>query len=79
MSYSSLYNASGEMNASSTQELLTQMSKIASIIERGAPSNVALSGRPEVSSDRRDQLFEKALFSAEGKIALAQSMANPIR
>lgn len=79
MSYSDLFNSKGELNASSKQEALLQLSKIASLLDGGLPSNVGLTSRAEISADRRDQLFEKALYSQEGKIALAQAMSNPIR
>lgn len=79
MSYSNLFNTNGQMNASSMQDMFLQMAKFASIMEENAPSNLALAGRPTMDAARRDSLVEKAIMTQEGKIALAQSMANPIR
>ena len=74
---SQYFSNSGELNASSIQDALGQIAKFASILEQNAPSNIALTS--SVSDDKRDALIERALMSQEGKIALAQAMANPIR
>ena len=72
-----LFNSKGELNASSVQEALQIIQKYASSIEDNAPSNLSLS--QGISDDRRNELVEKALLSHDGKVALAQAMANPIR
>lgn len=72
-----MFNNSGELNASSMREALMQLAKYASILEENQPSNVALAG--QVSDDERDQLIARALMTQDGKMALAQAMANPIR
>ena len=77
--YGQLFNNQGQLNASSLQDAFMQMAKFASILEENAPSNLALAGQPQLSADRRDQLVESAIMSQQGKIALAQAMANPIR
>jgi hypothetical protein len=76
---SSLYNARGELNASSLKDAMQTLSKFASILEENAPSNLALSGQPTFNDDKRDELISRAIMTHEGKIALAQAMANPIR
>jgi hypothetical protein len=75
----SVFNTRGEMNASSLKDALAQIVRYASILENGQPSNVQLAGQPGLSETQRDELISRAIFSNEGKIALAQSMANPIR
>lgn len=76
--YSNVFNSQGQLNASSLKDALTQISKFASILEENAPSNLALAGAG-LSAEKRDALVERAIMSQEGKIALAQAMANPIR
>src|ERR1019366_10369851 len=73
-----LFSNKGELNASSVKEAFASIVKIAALMEDGAPSNVGLTS--SVTSDnRRDELISRAIQTAEGKIALAQAMANPIR
>lgn len=79
MSYSNIFNAKGELNASSLQDAFQQIAKVASLLESNNPSNIALAGQSALSAEKRDQLVERAIMSQEGKIALAQAMANPIR
>lgn len=74
-----IFNSKGELNASSLQDALTTLAKFASVIEENAPSNLALAGTPGLTDAKRDELIERAIMSHEGKIALAQAMANPIR
>lgn len=73
----SMFNAKGEVNAGSLKEALETIAKYASVLEENAPSNAALAGN--VSEDRRDELISRAIMTQDGKIALAQAMANPIR
>lgn len=77
--YGNVFSGQGELNAHSLQEAFTQIAKFASIMEENAPSNLALAGQPSLASEKRDQLVERAIMSQEGKVALAQAMANPIR
>lgn len=73
----SLFNAKGELNASSLKEAFQTIAKYASVLEENAPSNAGLAaGLPD---DRRDELISRAIMTQDGKIALAQAMANPIR
>lgn len=70
-----MFNNSGEMNASSMKELAAQLAKYASVLEDASPST---SG-PSLSDNQRDDLISRAISTQDGKIALAQAMANPIR
>jgi hypothetical protein len=73
----SLFNSQGELNASSVKEAFAVIAKYAALQE-GQPSNVGLT-TPSVSDDKRDSLIARAIMTNEGKLALAQAMANPIR
>ncbi|HVI41784.1 MAG TPA: HK97-fold major capsid protein [Anaerovoracaceae bacterium] len=75
----SFFNTRGEMNASSVRDALQTLTKYASILEENVPSNMALSGQPGLNDERRDELISRAIMTHDGKIALAQAMANPIR
>ena len=68
-----------KINPKKAEKLYTQMAKFASVLEENVPSNLTLAGQPSLSDDKRDSLIERAVMSQEGKIALAQAMANPIR
>ncbi len=74
-----VYNAKGELNASSLQDAMQTLTRFASVLEENAPSNLALTGQPSLNDDKRDELISRAIMTHEGKIALAQAMANPIR
>lgn len=74
----SFFNSKGELNASNFAEALQQLAKYASIMEENVPSNMALSGPPSLTDSQRDELVSRALLTHEGKLAMAQSMANPI-
>ncbi|HUU86750.1 MAG TPA: HK97-fold major capsid protein [Candidatus Glassbacteria bacterium] len=43
------------------------------------PSNATIAGQPGLNDSKRDELIATAIQTQEGKIALAQAMANPIR
>jgi len=74
------FNDRGELNASSVKDALGILTKYASILEDNTPSNMALSGpASSLNDEKRDQIISSALMTHEGKIALAQAMANPIR
>ena len=74
-----MFNNKGELNASSFKDSLQQLVKYASILEENVPSNQGLAGQPSLSDDKRDELITRAIMTQDGKIALAQAMANPIR
>lgn len=79
MSLFSTYQKQGEMNASSVKDALAGVLKYASILEELQPANTGLAQRPSFSDEQRDELIKRALMTQEGKIALGQAMANPIR
>lgn len=76
---STLFNKQGDLNAGSLRDALSQLVKYASIIEETQSANQNLAGRPSFNDEQRDELIKRALTSEEGKIALGQAMANPIR
>ncbi len=75
----SYFNSNGEINAGSLKEALGTIAKYATILETNQPANTALTGQPTFDDKKRDELITRALFTQEGKVALAQVMANPIR
>lgn len=76
---STLFNRQGELNAGNLKDALSQLVKYASIIEETQSANQNLAGRPSFNDEQRDELIKRALTSEDGKIALGQAMANPIR
>lgn len=75
----SLFNNKGELNASTHQEALRQIIKHASMLEELQSSNSSIVQAPGLTDQMREAALERALNSTEGKIALGQAMANPIR
>jgi hypothetical protein len=75
----SIFNAQGQVNAGSVKDALNTLFRYAAILEEGAPANTALSGQPSLNNEKRDELIARAIMTQEGKLALAQAMANPIR
>lgn len=70
-----MFNGKGELNASNLTDALKQIAKYAAAMEAvGQDAQVS-----SITEAQRDQLVERALQSQDGKIALAQAMANPIR
>jgi len=74
-----MYNNQGVLNASSVKDAMQTLVKFAAILEDNQPSNLGLAGQVSVSDEKRDELITRAILTQEGKIALAQAMANPIR
>ncbi len=74
-----MFDNKGQMNAGSFKEVLQNLAKYASILDDNTPSNQGLAGQPSLSDDKRDELISRAINTQDGKIALAQAMANPIR
>lgn len=74
-----LFNTHGELNAANVQDALSQIVKYASIIEDLNPSNAVQASKPSLTDDQRDEMIKQALMTQEGKIALGQAMATPIR
>ena len=75
----SFFSTQGELNSGSVKDALNTLVKYAAIIEENTPSNAALAGRPSLNDEKRDELISRAVLTNEGKVALAQAMANPIR
>lgn len=76
---SSIFNAQGEFSAKSVKEALATIVKYASIAEELGSSSSSLTDTPSFSESQRDEMIHQALSTQEGKIALGQAMANPIR
>ena len=76
---SNIFNTHGEINASNVQDALGQIVKYASIIEDLQPSSAMQATAPSLNDGQRDEMIKRALMTQEGKIALGQAMANPIR
>ena len=76
---SSMFNAQGELSAQNVKEALSKIVKYASIIDELSPSSSKLSESSSFSETQRDEMIHQALSTTEGKIALGQAMANPIR
>jgi hypothetical protein len=72
-----LFNDQGELNASSVKDAFRTIAKLAGTFEN-VPSNAGLTS-PVPSDGKRDELISRAMLTPEGKIALAQAMANPIK
>lgn len=73
-----MFDSKGEINASNVKEAFALIAKFAQTMESGAPTNTGLTS-PSVSDNKRDELISRAILTNEGKLALAQAMANPIR
>lgn len=76
---SNIFNQQGELSAGSVKEALSKIVKYASIIDELSPSSSSLTESPSFSETQRDEMIHQALSTQEGKIALGQAMANPIR
>ena len=74
-----LFDNSGELNAGSVKDALAQIVKFAQVVERNQPSNMSLASDPTFTDEQRDEIIKRALTTTEGKVALGQAMANPIR
>lgn len=79
MSLFNTYGKQGELNAGSVKDALAQIVKYASVLEELQPANTGLAQQPSFTDVQRDELIKRALMTQEGKVALAQAMANPIR
>jgi hypothetical protein len=73
-----MFDSKGEINASNVKDAFALIAKFAQTMESGYPTNTGLTS-PSVSDNKRDELISRAILTNEGKLALAQAMANPIR
>jgi hypothetical protein len=74
-----MFNSQGQMNASSMRDMLQNLVKYASLLEENQPANLGMTGQSGFSDAEADDLVSRAIYTQDGKTALAQSMANPIR
>lgn len=74
-----LFNNSGEINAIDTRDALAQVVKYATLLQNNQSSSQNLVGQPSFTDEQKDNFIRQALMSPEGKVALGQAMANPIR
>lgn len=80
---SQIFDDNGQINAADKTEALQQLVRYAGVLANAnsltnAPGTAAGSA-PGFSEEQRDALLRQALQTQEGKIALGQAMANPIR
>lgn len=75
----SLFDTKGELNALSQRDALQSIVRMAKVIEEGSNTSNTLAGRPGFSDQQKDEMIKRALLTTEGKIALGQAMALPIR
>jgi len=72
------FDASGQMNAHSRAEAIQGLLKYANML--GGPNSSAVDAEaPSFSDEAKEAMLAQALLSQEGKVALGQAMANPIR
>lgn len=76
---SNMFNTHGELNTANIKDALEQILKYAAVIEEAGSSSNALSQGSSLSDSQRDELIKQALQTQDGKVALGQAMANPIR
>ena len=76
---SNMFNTHGELNDSNVKEALQQIVKYAAVIEDLGSANDSTATAPSLTDGQRDEMIKQALMTQEGKIALGQAMANPIR
>ena len=74
-----MFNLQGEIDASGSQDALAQIVKYASIIQNNQSANQNIAQQPSLTEEQHNEMIKRALTSSEGKIALGQAMANPIR
>ena len=74
-----LFNERGEVNAVSLNDAVNNLAKYASVVQNHMSANQSLAGKPSYSEQQKDEMVKRALLSTEGKIALGQAMALPIR
>jgi hypothetical protein len=75
----SMFSNNGQLNASDARDAIAQIVKLASVLQEGEPANTGFSSAPGLTDEKRDEFISRAIATQEGKIALAQVMANPIR
>ena len=74
----STFNNSGQLNAHNRAEAIQGLLKYATMLN-GPNSAAVESDAPSFSDEQKEAMLAQALMSSEGKVALGQAMANPIR
>lgn len=74
-----LFDNSGNVNAYNKAEALSELVRLANIISNTQPSNSGAAPKTTFSDEQSEAMLKRALETPEGKVALGQSMANPIR
>lgn len=74
-----LFNSRGELSSDGFKDAIAKVVKYASIIDEMQSSNTAFSSESSFSESQRDEMLRQAVDSHEGKVALGQAMALPIR
>lgn len=72
------FTNSGQMNAHNRAEAIQNLVKYANMLS-GPNSAAVESETPSFSDEQKEAMLAQALMSHEGKVALGQAMANPIR
>jgi len=75
-----LFNDKGEVNAHDRAEALQNLIRYANMLGSTEPAAAAADADgPSFSDEAKEAMLAQALASPEGKVALGQAMANPIR
>lgn len=79
MAHTPLFDRAGNLNAHDRAEALQQLVRYANMLS-GAPSSASADAEgPSFSEEQKEAMLAQALKTNEGKVALGQAMANPIR
>ncbi len=73
------FNDKGELNATSVADAVSNLAKYASVIQNHMSANQGQAGRASYSETQKDDMVKRALQTTEGKVALGNAMALPIR
>lgn len=74
-----IFDQNGNVNAYNKTEALSELVRIANIISNTQPANSGTAPKTTFSDEQSEAMLKRALETPEGKVALGQSMANPIR
>ena len=73
-----IFDRNGQVNAYNKAEALGELVRLANMISN-QPSNSGASSARSYSDEASEAMLKQALETTEGKVALGQAMANPIR
>ena len=74
-----IFDKQGSLNANDRADAISQIVRYANVLNSTQPANAVIQSRPQYSAEAREAMLKKALMTQEGKVALGQAMANPIR